>query len=131
MLDNFEKKLDRMVNGAFAKADILVYGNAERQILDIARRLKSGESIGTIRDLRGTAFVSKRNPENWVEIDSTHLDTPGPLAPRVDPYAMTPTDIKNKKPDSLPFKGRDGVGMGSAGAPCGGVGRGRAACSPG
>jgi len=71
-----------------AKADLLVYGNAERQIVEIAHRLAAGEPIGAITDLRGTAFTRKSIPEGWVEIDSTHLDTPGPLNPPIDPYAM-------------------------------------------
>ena len=71
-----------------AKADLLVYGNAERQIVEIAHRLAGGEPIAAINDLRGTAFTRKTVPEGWVEIDSTHLDTPGPLNPPIDPYAM-------------------------------------------
>jgi uncharacterized radical SAM protein YgiQ len=75
-----------------AKADLLVYGNAERQICELAHRLAAGEGIQDITDLRGTAFTRKALPEGWVEIDSTHLDAPGPLNPPVDPYAMTPGD---------------------------------------
>jgi len=71
-----------------AKADLLVYGNAERQIVDIAHRLAAGEAITDITDLRGTAFLRRALPEGWVEIDSTHLDTPGPINPPIDPYAM-------------------------------------------
>lgn len=71
-----------------AKADLLVYGNAERQIVDIAHRLAAGESIADITDLRGTVFTRKSIPEDYLEIDSTHLDTPGPLNPPIDPYAM-------------------------------------------
>jgi uncharacterized radical SAM protein YgiQ len=74
-----------------AKADLLVYGNAERQICELAHRLAGGESIHDITDLRGTAFVRKATPEGWIEVDSTHLDAPGPLNPPVDPYAMEPT----------------------------------------
>src|SRR5216117_3341720 len=40
-----------------AKADLLVYGNAERQIVELARRMAAGEALTAIRDLRGTAFV--------------------------------------------------------------------------
>jgi len=71
-----------------AKADLLVYGNAERQICEIAHRLAAGTPIDEIRDLRGTAFARKATPEGWTEIDSTTLDLPGPLNPPVDPYAM-------------------------------------------
>jgi uncharacterized radical SAM protein YgiQ len=71
-----------------AKADLLVYGNGERQICEIAHRLASGEAIGEITDLRGTAFARKGTPAEWIEIDSTHLDAPGPLNLPLDPYAM-------------------------------------------
>src|SRR5215468_11263200 len=72
-----------------AKADLLVYGNAERQICEIAHRLAARESIRDLTDLRGTAFARGAVPTDWIEIDSTHLDTPGPLNPPIDPYAMT------------------------------------------
>jgi uncharacterized radical SAM protein YgiQ len=70
-----------------AKADLLVYGNAERQICEIARRLDEGTDIAEITDLRGTAFVRRATPADWIEIDSSELDTPGPLNPVVSPYA--------------------------------------------
>jgi uncharacterized radical SAM protein YgiQ len=73
-----------------AKADLLVYGNAERQIMEIARRLAAGERIEALTDIRGTAFVRRGLPSGWTEVDSTHLDAPGPLNPPVDPYAATP-----------------------------------------
>jgi len=72
-----------------ARADLLVYGNAERQVSEIAWRLAQGEPIDALTDLRGTALL-RRPQAGWVEIDSTHLDTPGALNPPVDPYAMTP-----------------------------------------
>jgi uncharacterized radical SAM protein YgiQ len=70
-----------------SKADLLVYGNAERQIGAIAQRLDAGETIGDIGDLRGTAYVRRGMPAGWVEIDSSELDAPGPLNPPIDPYA--------------------------------------------
>src|SRR5512145_2735707 len=71
-----------------AKADLLVFGNAERQICEIAHRLARGEAIESIDDLRGTAFVRKAMPDDWTEVDSTSIDTPGKLNPPIDPYAM-------------------------------------------
>ena len=70
-----------------AKADLLVYGNAERQICEIAHRLAAGEAIGAITDVRGTAFVRSGLPESWSEIDSMQIDTPGALRPAENPYA--------------------------------------------
>jgi uncharacterized radical SAM protein YgiQ len=69
-----------------AQADMLMYGNAERQVAALAQRLDSGEPLSDITDLRGTAFLRRAVPEGWIEIDSTELDTPGPLAPPSDPY---------------------------------------------
>jgi uncharacterized radical SAM protein YgiQ len=74
-----------------AKADLLVYGNGERAIIEIARRLAAGERIEDISDVRGTSFVRSAGTRQWIEIDSTHLDAPGPLTPPVDPYAMSAT----------------------------------------
>jgi uncharacterized radical SAM protein YgiQ len=70
-----------------AQADLLVYGNAERQIVALAERLDAGEPLSGITDLRGTSFLRRAVPDDWIEIDSSELDTPGPLAPPVDPYA--------------------------------------------
>jgi uncharacterized radical SAM protein YgiQ len=72
-----------------AKADLLVYGNGERQIVEIAHRLAKGTRIDEITDLRGTAFARHATPEGWTEIDSTTIDEPGPINPPIDPYAMT------------------------------------------
>jgi uncharacterized radical SAM protein YgiQ len=74
-----------------AKADMLVYGNGERQICELAHRIAAGEAVQEITDLRGTVFVRKGTPADWIEIDSTHLDAPGPLNPPLDPYAMAAT----------------------------------------
>ena len=72
------------------KADMLVYGNAERAIVDIAHRIAAGKKPSEITDIRGTAFVRDALPQGWVEIDSTQIDAPGPLNAAVDPYAMAP-----------------------------------------
>jgi len=71
-----------------SKADLLVYGNGERQIVEIAHRLAKGEPVGSITDLRGTAFPRRSMPQGWIEIDSTSIDEPGRLNPPLDPYAM-------------------------------------------
>ena len=71
-----------------SKADLLVFGNGERQVVEIAHRLAAGEAIKALTDIRGTAFVRKGVPEPWIEIDSTTLDTPTRVDPHPDPYAM-------------------------------------------
>ncbi|GFE59246.1 YgiQ family radical SAM protein [Geobacter sp. AOG1] len=40
-----------------AKADLLLYGMGERPLLELAQRLRQGETFGEIRDIRGTALI--------------------------------------------------------------------------
>lgn len=71
-----------------SKADILLYGNAERAIVELSHRLAKGEKVNEIQDIRGTAFLRKKIPEGWSEIESTKLDRPGTVEKHVDPYEM-------------------------------------------
>ncbi len=75
-----------------SRADLLLYGNAERAIVDVAHRLAAGEPVNKIRDLRGTAFVRKRVPEDWRVVDSSSIDVIGPVAAPVNPYQDTRTE---------------------------------------
>jgi hypothetical protein len=40
-------------------------------------------------------------PAGWVEVDSTHLDRPGPLNPPDDPYADAPTGTGSPSPPDV------------------------------
>lgn len=71
-----------------SKADILLYGNAERALIELSHRLAKGENVASIQDIRGTAFLRKKIPEGWSEIESTKLDRPGVVDKPVDPYEM-------------------------------------------
>ncbi|MDF1821758.1 MAG: YgiQ family radical SAM protein [Alcanivoracaceae bacterium] len=75
-----------------ATADILLYGNAERAVVDVAHRLSRGEPVDSITDVRGTAFVRHDTPDGWMEIDSTRVDRPGRVDRIVNPYVNT-TDM--------------------------------------
>jgi uncharacterized radical SAM protein YgiQ len=92
-----------------AKADMLVYGNAERAIVDIAHRLAAGKKPSEITDIRGTAFV-RAVPEGWIEIDSTRIDLPGALNPPVDPYAMDTPGSRSSGPSPQPSPPSGGEG---------------------
>jgi uncharacterized radical SAM protein YgiQ len=72
-----------------ATADILLYGNAERAVVELAHRLSRGESVADIRDIRGTSFIRKDTPSNWMEIDSTRVDQPGKIDRIINPYVNT------------------------------------------
>nr|WP_298147060.1 YgiQ family radical SAM protein [uncultured Pseudomonas sp.] len=72
-----------------ACADILLYGNAERAIVEVAQRLSYGQKIEEITDIRGTAFIRRDAPEGWFEIDSTRIDRPGKIDKIINPYVNT------------------------------------------
>jgi uncharacterized radical SAM protein YgiQ len=69
-----------------ATADLLLYGNAERALVEVAHRLSRGEDIASITDVRGTALIRKDTPADWWEVDSTRIDRPGKVDRVVNPY---------------------------------------------
>ena len=74
-----------------SKADLLIFGNAERALIEVAHRLAKGEPASQIRDVRGTAFMTPKNwlpGDDWQVVDSTQIDRPGRIEPHTDPYAM-------------------------------------------
>ena len=105
--DHWSEKVRRSAL-ADAKADLLIYGNAERALVELAHRLARGEPIGSIRDLRGTGFMVREVPEGWAEIDSSQVDLPGPLRPHPDPYAAEPACAEARE-DSGSAHAADGV----------------------
>ncbi|MET0091668.1 MAG: YgiQ family radical SAM protein [Candidatus Thiodiazotropha sp.] len=73
-----------------SKADLLIYGNAERAIVEVTHRLAKGEPITSITDVRGTGFMRHDLPPDWYEIDATELDEPGPRPIHANPYEAAP-----------------------------------------
>ncbi|MCG2635224.1 MAG: YgiQ family radical SAM protein [Gammaproteobacteria bacterium] len=79
-----------------AKADMLLYGNAERALVELTHRLSRGEPIARIQDIRGTVYLTNALPptelnsvgEPWAEIGSTSLDTPGTVDLLPNPYEV-------------------------------------------
>ena len=86
-----------------SKADILLYGNAERALVGLTHRLAAGEPIKEIRDLRGTSFMVSRGwkpAEDWSEVNSTRVDTPGKVEAHPDPYEMKSKDTQSCATDA-------------------------------
>ncbi len=79
-----------------AKCDLLLYGNAERALVEVAHRLAAGESVRDITDVRGTAYIRRATPEGWFEIDSTSVDAPGRVESHVNPYMMSSEVAKSQ-----------------------------------
>jgi uncharacterized radical SAM protein YgiQ len=84
-----------------SKADMLLFGNAERAIVELAHRLAAGEQIGEITDIRGTGFMRQGIPEGWTLIDSTDIDEVGSIEhPDANPYTDTTKSDDCEKNDA-------------------------------
>ncbi|WLD59092.1 YgiQ family radical SAM protein [Salinispirillum sp. LH 10-3-1] len=72
-------------------ADLLLYGNAERAIVEIAHRAAQGERPRDMHDIRATCYVVNQLPDDFARIDSRTLDAPSkPYLPQ-NPYQVTET----------------------------------------
>ena len=79
-------------------ADILLYGNAERAMVELTHRMANGENIRQITNLRGSAFLCREIPEGWSEINSTSVDQPGLVDKQKNPYeGAHPSDCDDAK----------------------------------
>ncbi len=94
-----------------SKCDLLLYGNAERAIVEIAHRLAARQPIASITDVRGTAFVRRETPEGWFEIDSTTIDTPGHVEAHINPYLMISDQAKAQGQDCARQQEADAVAV--------------------
>ncbi len=82
-----------------SKCDLLLYGNAERAVVEVAHRLAAREPIAGMTDIRGTAFIRRSGDETaqgWFEIDSTSVDEPGRVEAHVNPYLMISEQAKEQ-----------------------------------
>lgn len=70
-----------------AKGDILLFGNAERALVEVAHRLANGEDIKEMTNIRGTAVNLPEAPESYKIIDSSRIEKPGKAFVPVNPYA--------------------------------------------
>lgn len=86
-----------------SKADLLVYGNAERAIVEIAHRLARREPIESLTDVRGTAFMRRDgdpSADGWFELDSTEVDRPGRVDELISPYQEIKQEACATEPDA-------------------------------
>ena len=72
--DYWSDKVRRSVL-ADAKGDILLYGNAERAVVEVAHRLAQGAKPSELDDIRGVALFKSAVPDGWAEASATDLDS--------------------------------------------------------
>lgn len=71
--DYWSDKVRRSVL-ADAKADLLLYGNAERAVVEVANRLAAGEAPRELDDIRGVALF-RRVPDDYTELHADDIDS--------------------------------------------------------
>ncbi|MFT5133703.1 MAG: putative radical SAM protein YgiQ [Gammaproteobacteria bacterium] len=81
-------------------ADILLFGNAERAIIELTHKISKGFKISELGNIRGTAILREQIPEDWTEIDSTRIDWPSSWPKELDtksnPYNYDHNPVKDK-----------------------------------
>jgi uncharacterized radical SAM protein YgiQ len=71
--DYWSEKVRRSIL-ADAKADLLLYGNAERAVVEVASRLAAGEKPRDLDSIRGVALF-RRVPDGYTELHADDLDS--------------------------------------------------------
>jgi len=74
-----------------SKADSLLYGNAERALVDLAHRAAHGERPAEMLDLRGTAVMLDAVPEGWAVVDCSDLEPGEPPPPGLPQVVRLPS----------------------------------------
>ncbi len=72
--DYWSDKVRRSVL-ADAKGDILLYGNAERAVVEVAHRLARREDLSSMDDIRGVVLLKRTVPEGWIEVPADDLES--------------------------------------------------------
>ncbi|WP_076584911.1 YgiQ family radical SAM protein [Vibrio ostreicida] len=90
-----------------AKADILLFGNAERALVEVAHRLADGEEIADLKYIRGTVVSLPTPPEGFKVVDSSRIEKPRKEAfVPPNPYAVEEqceTKTKGQETEAKPI----------------------------
>lgn len=84
-----------------SNADILLYGNSERALVDVAHQIANGRDVKELWQTRGAAVVLKTLPEGWTEIDSTRIDWPSKIDTIPNPYDFHDREPKAEEIEAM------------------------------
>ena len=85
-----------------SNADILLFGNAERALAELAHQISNGKTIEEFWDMRGAALIKNETPDQWTEIDSTRIDWPSKIDKISNPYDFHNKQNVDKPKDDRP-----------------------------
>lgn len=57
-----------------SRADLLIYGMGERQIIEIAKRFADGESVDAMTNIRGTCYLTEPKNTPWGAVECPNFD---------------------------------------------------------
>ena len=100
-----------------SNANILLFGNAERALVEVAHQFAAGKTVEDMKFLRGTARVAAEVPEGWTEIDSTRIDWPSKIDQLPNPYEYNKNDGENPDIENADAKGTEIPSLNSGQAP--------------
>ncbi|PCJ23578.1 MAG: YgiQ family radical SAM protein [SAR86 cluster bacterium] len=90
-----------------SNANILLFGNAERALLEVAHHLAAGRPMGELDYLRGTASLRSKISSTWTEIDSTRIDWPSKIDNIPNPYDFHDKSLKDQADNDQPSQASD------------------------
>ena len=90
-------------------ADILLYGNAERAIAEVAHAISRGEDLQKMEAIRGTTIIRDAVPEGWDVIDSSRIDWPKNIDAIPSPYEYKDPSSESCKTDNGQDEGLEPV----------------------
>ncbi|MBL1141385.1 MAG: YgiQ family radical SAM protein [Proteobacteria bacterium] len=96
-----------------SSADILLFGNAERAIVELTHQLSRGAKISELETIRGTAIIREHMPEDWTEIDSSRIDWPSSWPKDYEPF-KNPYDYDHNPTTNKDCAAKNEAGIKSA-----------------
>jgi uncharacterized radical SAM protein YgiQ len=81
--DHWSEKVRRSIL-IDSKADVLLYGNAERAVIEVTHRIARGEDPRELYDIRGLTLVKTAGAPDFKEVDMTSIDDAPERAVRDD-----------------------------------------------
>lgn len=85
-------------------ADMLLYGNAERAMAEIAHQISLGRPVKELTNIPGTVIIRDEIPQGWTEVDSTRIDWPSDKTLMQDLGKSNPYEYKDPASDSCQTK---------------------------
>jgi uncharacterized radical SAM protein YgiQ len=86
--DHWSEKVRRSIL-VDSKADILIYGNAERALVEVAHRAAKGQPLRGMQDVRGVSYILDAVPDGWKVISPDLVDEKAEVENEAEPDEAT------------------------------------------